>query len=49
MQFCKPDPLIESDPEYYLELKERCTRLFPLVDPMQEHESWKKILRELSE
>ena len=39
---------VESDPEYYLELKERCTRLFPLVDPKQERESWKKLLRELS-
>ncbi len=40
---------VESNPKFYLDLKTRCTRLFSLVDPKQERESWKKILRELSE
>ena len=40
---------VESNPKFYLDLKTRCTRLFSLVNPKQERESWKKILRELSD
>ncbi len=40
---------VESNPKFYLDLKTRCTRLFSLVNPKQERDSWKKILRELSD
>ncbi|MFQ5849230.1 MAG: selenoneine biosynthesis selenosugar synthase SenB [Candidatus Binatia bacterium] len=40
---------VEFDPGFYLELKRHCTSLFPLVDPKRERQSWKELLRELSQ
>lgn len=39
----------ETDPEFYGDLKRRCERLLPLVDPRRECESWAALLTELSE
>jgi putative glycosyltransferase (TIGR04348 family) len=38
---------VESDREFYGELKAYCARLIPLVDPERERASWKQLLREL--
>lgn len=39
---------VESDPEFYRDLKARCARLLPLVDPERERASWRELLLELS-
>jgi len=38
----------ETEPYFYRKLKDHCTRLFPLVDPKGEYESWRRLLLELS-
>jgi glycosyltransferase involved in cell wall biosynthesis len=38
----------ETEPPFYRKLKDHCTRLFPLVDPKGEYESWRRLLLELS-
>jgi len=37
----------EADGRFYRDLRERCRRLRPLVDPARERRSWKALLREL--
>jgi putative glycosyltransferase (TIGR04348 family) len=38
----------ESDARFYGELRERCARLAPLLDPEREKESWRALLAELT-
>jgi putative glycosyltransferase (TIGR04348 family) len=37
----------EEDPDFYKELKAHCRRLRPLVRPVHERETWRRLLREL--
>lgn len=38
---------VETDPAFYQELKARCARLRPLVDPARERAAWRTLLAEL--
>lgn len=40
---------VENDQPFYRELKNRCSRVKPLVDPARERESWSGLLAELRE
>jgi putative glycosyltransferase (TIGR04348 family) len=37
----------EADPRFYRDLRRRCRRLRPLVDPARERRGWRALLREL--
>jgi putative glycosyltransferase (TIGR04348 family) len=37
----------ENDPAFYKDLKARCRRLRPLVEPARERQSWRRLLREM--
>jgi hypothetical protein len=38
----------ETDPRFYADLRERCIRLAPLVEPERERESWRLLLASLA-